>query len=239
LKTGQLQGKELFVEPLALLKETFPFSGLREDDRKSLAKIATFTRYRRGEVIFVEGEPSYFFYTVAHGSVKVFKLTPQGREAVLEIFGSGAPLGAVAVFEGFPYPASAMALEETVCIRIKDTDLFSLLDVSPLLVRSLLSALTRRLVVLSNRLVELSEFRIEARIAQLFLRLVREIGNQSEMGIIIPMLLSRQDLASLTGTTLETSIRIMSRWGKEGPVITERRRFVVTDMAALERLSLS
>jgi CRP/FNR family transcriptional regulator len=80
----------------------------------------------------------------------------------------------------------------------------------------------------------LSGSRIEARLARLFLKLGREMGRQERGGTFIPLPLSRQELADMTGTTIETSIRIMSRWGKQNVVRTEKDGYVVLDAAALE-----
>ena len=80
---------------------------------------------------------------------------------------------------------------------------------------------------------------MESRFARLFLKLSGDIGIRQDSGVFIPMPLSRQELADLLGTTVETSIRIMSRWGKSGIVQTEKGGFLVTDVEALESLSLN
>jgi CRP-like cAMP-binding protein len=94
--------------------------------------------------------------------------------------------------------------------------------------------LTIRLVELTNRLAELSGSRIEPRFARLFLKLAGEMGRHERGGIFVPLALSRQELADMTGTTIETAIRIMSRWGKEDIVHTEKDGFVVLDRSTLE-----
>jgi len=78
--------------------------------------------------------------------------------------------------------------------------------------------------------------RVETRFARLFLKLADRMGESRGAARFIPMPLSRQELAALTGTTIEPCIRIMSRWGKEGVVTTEREGFVVSDRSTLERL---
>jgi CRP/FNR family transcriptional regulator len=173
---------------------------LGEEDRRRLAAASKLRTYAKGETIFAEGDPSSHFYTVASGRVKIFKMTPTGKDVILEIFGAGDPLGSVAAYGGRPFPASAVALEETVCIATRREEFFRLLEQHPSLVRGL----------------------------------CRE-GTQT----VIPMPLSRQELADLTGTTIETAIRIMSRWGKEGLVRTEKEGFTVLDRPALEVLALS
>ena len=90
------------------------------------------------------------------------------------------------------------------------------------MVRGLLLGLTHRLVELTNRLTELTGGRVESRFARLFLKLAQDLGRPAPKGTFIPLPLSRQELADMTGTTIETCIRIMSRWGKDDIVPTEK-----------------
>jgi CRP-like cAMP-binding protein len=118
-------------------------------------------------------------------------------------------------------------------------EFFSLLETYPTLVRGLLVGLTHRLVELTNRLAELSGGRVEPRLARFFLKLAGDLGQKRPDGTFIALALSRQELADMIGTTIETSIRIMSRWGKDNVVRTEKDGFLVVDRAALEVVSLS
>jgi CRP/FNR family transcriptional regulator len=156
---------------------------------------------------------------------------------ILEVFGPGDPLGALAAYDGRPFPASAAALEDTTCVVIPRPVFFRLLEEHPSLVRGLLLGLTHRVVELTNRITELSGTRIEPRFARLFLKLAGDIGRSERGGEYIPINLSRQELADMTGTTIETAIRIMSRWGKQGLVRTEKDGFVVLDRQSLEGLA--
>jgi CRP-like cAMP-binding protein len=222
-----------------VLESTAIFRRLSPEDRARLVPHAKIRDYARGESIFTEGSPSDRFYSIARGRVKVFKMTPAGKDVILEIFGVGDPLGAVAVYEGWPFPASAVAIEDTTCITIERAAFFALLEAHPTLVRGLLLGLTHRLIELTNRLAELTGGRVEPRLARLFLKLAGEVGKPARGGTLIPMALSRQELADLSGTTIETAIRIMSRWGKDRIVLTEKDGFVLLDAGALEALAAS
>lgn len=217
------------------LRNSTLFRRVGPDDRQRLSAVAHTKGYSRGDIVFREGDPSDAFYTVMSGRVKVFKVLPSGKEVILEIFGAGDPLGAIAAYEGRPFPASALALEETSCLILPRGAFFALLEQHPSLVRGLLSGMTQRLVELTNRLAELSGGRIEARLARLFLKLADNAGRAERGGTFIAMPLSRQELADLTGTTIETCIRIMSRWGKQGVLLTEKDGFLVADRSALEQ----
>jgi CRP/FNR family transcriptional regulator len=220
-----------------LLRQATIFRRLSTADRLRLAGVTSLRTYEKGALLFSEGDASDYLYTVASGRVKVFKTTQRGTEVILEIFGPGDPVGAVAVYESRPYPAGAVALEPTTCLLISRQAFFSLLESHPTLVRGLLTGLTHRLVELTNRLAELSGGRVEERLARFFLKLATEIGQDRPEGTFIPLTLSRQELADMIGTTIETAIRVMSRWGKDNLVRTEKDGFLIVNRAALEAMS--
>jgi CRP/FNR family transcriptional regulator len=220
-----------------LLRKLPFFRRLSQPLRQRVAAVARIKAHDRGELIFSEGDPSDAFMVIVDGRVKVFKATPAGKEIILEIFGAGDPLGAVAAYMGRPFPASAVALEDTTCLLIPRTAFFALIEAHPSLVRGLLLGLTFRLVELTNRLAELTGGRVEARFARFFLKLAENSGKPGRGGVFIGMPLSRQELADMTGTTIETAIRIMSRWGKQDIVHTDKDGFVVLDRQALELLA--
>jgi CRP-like cAMP-binding protein len=217
-----------------VFRRTTIFRRLTPEDRHRLAAVADVRAYERGAALFNEGDASDHLYTVVAGRVKVFKTTARGTDVILELFGPGDPVGAVAVYESRPYPASAVTLEPTTCVLIPRQSFFALLDAHPTMVRGLLSGLGHRLVELTNRMTELSGGRIEARLARFFLKLAADMGQSRPQGAFIPLALSRQELADMVGTTIETAIRVMSRWAKDDIVRTEKDGFLVVDRAALE-----
>lgn len=210
------------------------FRRVNAEDRERIAAVSDVRSYARADVVFDEGDPSDFFYVVATGRVKVFKRGPNGNDIILEMFGPGSPLGAVAAYESRPYPASATALEPSTCLLIPRPAFFHLLEQHPTLVRGLLGSLSLRLVELTTRLAELTGGRIDARFARLFLKMADQLGRPDRGGLFVALPLSRQELADMTGTTIETAIRIMSRWGKEDILKTEKDGFVIVKRDELE-----
>ena len=101
-----------------LLKTTPIFSRLSPADRKTIADVADVQHFAKGETIFEQESPSDAFYAIASGRVKIFKMMPNGKDVILEVFGPGDPLGAVAAYMDRPFPASASALEDTTCVVI-------------------------------------------------------------------------------------------------------------------------
>ncbi|MGE0638980.1 MAG: Crp/Fnr family transcriptional regulator [Thermoanaerobaculia bacterium] len=219
--------------PASLLGELPLFAAVAPPDRERIAAVGHLRSYRDGEVLFREGDIPDSFLFVIDGLVKLVKSTPAGKEVILEIFGAGDPVGVVAAYAGQPLPATAEALTTARCLAIPAGAFFALLEAHPKLVRGLLAGLTHRLVELTNRLSELAGARVEERLARLLLRKAGELGTKVGAGTFVPLALSRQELADLAGTTLETAIRVMSRWGKRNLVETRDDGFVLLDARAL------
>ena len=183
------------MEPMASVDQALTsssiFRRLGPEDRARVAAVARLREYGRGDVIFREGDPSDAFYTVISGRVKVFKTLPTGKDVILEIFSGGDPLGAIAAYEGRPFPASAAALEDTRCLLLPRAEFFALLEHHPSLVRGLLYGMTQRLIELTNRVAQLSGGRVEARLARLLLKLAEGSGRPERGGVFVPLVLSR------------------------------------------------
>ena len=150
---GRYDPRHMSAEMEEVLRRSAIFRRLTPEDRHRLASVARVRMYEKGDLLFTEGDSSDVMYTVVTGRVKVFKMTPRGTDVILEIFGPGDPVGAVAVYESRPYPASAVALEATACLALPRRDFFSLLETYPTLVRGLLVGLTHRIVELTNRIM--------------------------------------------------------------------------------------
>jgi len=206
-------------------------AALKADDRAAVEPLCRMRGYEKGETIFREGEPADRIHFVYTGRVKIVKATG-AREIILELLGPGEPVGAVAAFERRAFPASAVAIEPAGLVSIPEREFFALLETRPAMTRSLLGGLTMRLVMLNKRLADMVGT-ADARAARLFLTLAERLGTPRDAGVLIPLALSRQELADLLGTTLETAIRLMSRWQKDELVLTEKNGFFIP---AIDRL---
>lgn len=212
------------------------FQSLRPEERELLRPLVRLRSYEAGERIFSEGEAAHAFHFVLGGRVKVVKAGSGGRELILEIFGTGDPVGALAAYEERDFPATAVALEPATLLSVPRAELFALLERNPLLSRGLLLGLTRRMVELTRKLAERSS-RVEYRISRLFLTLVDRFGRHEGGGAFLPISLHRKEIADLVGTTQETAIRVLSRWSKDGLVLTEPDGFRIPRLRRLQEIS--
>ena len=210
-------------------------ASLKPEDRAALSPLCELSAYEKGAAIFREGDPAERIHFLLLGRVKIVKAGPD-RDLILEILGPGEPVGAVAVFERRAFPASAVALEPSGILSIPEKEFFQLIEKRPEITRRLLAGLTLRLMALNRRMADMTGS-VEYRVARLFLTLAERIGRRSEREIFLPLSLSRQDIADLVGTTIETAIRIMSRWQKEGIVDTDKAGFRILDAKALREIA--
>jgi CRP-like cAMP-binding protein len=210
-------------------------SALRKEDREAVAPLCRLRGFDKGETIFHEGDHADRIHFVVIGRVKIVKAAG-GRDVILEILGPGEPVGAVAVFERRPFPAGAVTLEPSSLLSIPEREFFGLLEKRPEMMRHLLAGLTYRLMMVNKRLADMTGS-AEYRAARLFITLAERVGTIQEGSAFVTLTLSRQEIADLIGTTLETAIRLMSRWQKDGLVLTEKTGFSIPDLKALRSLT--
>lgn len=211
---------------LSAIRSLPVFRGLSPDDQRRLAALATIKDYKRGDYLWREGDAAEYLTLIFRGRVKIVRHAESG-DVILEIFGEGEPVGAIAVYNYMPYPASAICLEPVTLVLLPRRDYFELLDRHPDFARAIIRELTKLVVALARKLEEMRGQRVEVRIAQLFLTLAERMGRETKAGIEIPIQLSRQEIADLVGTTVESAIRVLSRWGRQKVLITGEKRFVI------------
>jgi CRP/FNR family transcriptional regulator len=210
-------------------------ASLRKEDRAEVAPLCRLREYDKNDIIFNEGDPADRIHFVVRGRVKIVK-SAGSRDVIIEILGDGEPVGAVAVFERRPFPAGAIALEWSTILSIPEREFFALLERRPEMVRHLLAGLTMRLITVNKRIADMTGS-AESRAARLFATLADRVGVAREKAIFVPLPLSRQEIADLIGTTLETAIRLMSRWQKDEIVITEKSGFLLPDVKAVREMA--
>lgn len=223
----------------AMMLECAPaLQGVSATTREALSRIATPRYFAAGEEILRQGRPTAGFFVLVSGHVKMRRRLASGRSVILSLFGPGDLFGAVAALGGDSADADIVALERAACLEVGREELFELFAGRPDLIAELLPVLTHRLAECRNCIVELTCYRVEARLARIFLGLAESEGVPGECGgLLVPLHLSRQEIADLSGTTLETAIRVMSRWGKDGIVETREEDFLVHDPAALREIA--
>ncbi len=220
-----------------ILKKIELFKNLSDDELKELEPYLLNATYQKKEDIFSEGDQPEWFYIVSRGKVKITKISADGKEIILEIISPTDIFGGVAVIRGFPYPANAVAMEESEVLKISRKNLMRLVDRFPNLMYCIALQLGDRMKSSYESLKNIALERVEARIAALLLKLSTKVGVETREGLLIDMRLTKQDVADMVGTTVETSIRTFSKFKKEGLLTDTDGKFLIKDRKGLAELS--
>ncbi len=209
------------------------FKNLSDEELKELEPYLVTTTFKKKEDVFAEGDQPEWFYIVSRGKVKITKLSHEGKEIILEIISPNDIFGGVAVLRNFPYPANAVAMEDSEVVKISRKNLMRLVDRFPNLMYCIALQLGDRMKSSYDSLKNIALERVEARIAALLLKLVGKVGVDTKDGLLIDMRLTKQDVADMVGTTVETSIRTFSKFKKQGLVSDRDGKIIIKDRKGL------
>ena len=188
------------------LKRTALFSALSNAELESLAARTLIRSYTSGELIFSEGAPCVGLYIVSKGRVRIFKTSPGGREQVLALEGPGSSVAELPVFDGGPYPASAVAVEPSELLFIARKDFRALCMECPEIALKVLQVAGARLRRLVGIIEELSFTTVRHRLVSWILR-----HPKNEDGCSFTIDASQQELAAQIGTVRELVSRNLAR----------------------------
>lgn len=212
-----------------VLKQSLIFSGLTDNELAELAQLCKVRRVVAEEFIFWEGDAPEWFYLLAEGKIKVIKHSSLGKEFIIAFFGPGEIFGEVAVFENRSYPASAQAVGDSVILGIRRQDFLTFFAKRPEVALKIIGILGGRLRDAQSRLRDLAGERVEQRLARTLLML------SSKLGPILPF--TRQEIADMSGTTIETAIRFLSGLNARKITRSARGKMVILDELKLRLLS--
>jgi len=209
------------------LKKSDIFSKLKEEEFEAISGLFDTKQYKNNETIFLEGDSSDNFYLVASGSVKILKHTVMGKDIILEMMSPGDVFGGVAVLDKKPYPASAEAMELASVIKISRHNLLKIMEEYPVLKLEIVKYFSDKLRDAHEMLKNIATERVERRIVSLLLKLSEKVGVEEGKFIKIDFPLTRQEIAEMVGTTVETCIRTMSKFQKDGLIKSSNNRIMI------------
>ena len=224
------------TERLEDLKKIPIFSSLNDEEIKEIQSFLIKENFKKKEEIFSEGDPSDWFYILVNGKVKITKLSHDGREIIIELISPPDFFGGFAVLKGFPYPANAVAMEDSNVIKISRYNLLKVIDRFPNVMYDITSNLGDRIREFHDTLKNIALEKVESRIAALLLKLADKVGEKKDEAILINIRLTKQDIAEMVGTTVETAIRVMSKFKKSGFTEDKDGKVLIKDLDALHSI---
>ena len=216
--------------PSSLLKNLNP------KDKEILVQHHKYAHFRKGELLFKDGEKSHGLICLATGKVKVFKIGVGGREQILHLVKPAEFMGFRALFSNAPFPAFAEALEDSsICIFEKDI-FIKIIKKNIDLALKLMKVLADDIGASNDRIVSLTQKHIRGRLAESLIILRNTYGLDTD-GKTIKVLLPREDIAHLSNMTTSNAIRTLSIFASEDIIALEGKKIIILDDERLEKIS--
>ncbi len=220
----------------AVLANTPLLSSLSQSEVQLLAQRTVKKTFHTGELLFSEGEPCNGLNIIAAGKVRIFKTSVSGREQVLGVEKPGESIAEIPVFDGGPYPASAMAVEDTEIAFISRRDFQAYCMEHPEVALKVLAVVGARLRRLVAIIEELSFTTIRQRLISSLVRLAQSDGKRTGRGVEFLLPCTHQELANQLGTVRELISRNLTRLQAEGLLEVDSRQIVIKDLKGLTEI---
>ena len=193
------------------------FCELKSNDLVDVSDHKVENTYKKGQTLFVQGNPPYGIYCVSKGNIKVTQIGEDGKEAIVRIATAGDVLGHRSIFTDQFYQATATAIEDSHVCFIDKKYIVKLVQEHPSVACNLIGKLGRDLGAAEHRISSFYQKNVRERLAELLLLLKSSHGAQEDSGAWrLDIKLTREEMASIIGTASETLIRFMSELKQEG-----------------------
>ncbi len=216
-----------------LLAKVLFFKGFSDEELDSIRNISVERQYQRGQMVFSDGEAGQGFFLVVTGKVKVYKVSPEGKEKILHILGPGEPIGQVAVFAGESFPANAEAIATSRLLFFPRQAFVELIHERPSLALNMLAILSNRLREFTVQIENLSLKEVPSRLASYLLFQ----SEKENAGDTLTLNISKAQLASVIGTIPETLSRILNKMSAKNLIAVNGRTIRLVDREKLELLA--
>jgi CRP/FNR family cyclic AMP-dependent transcriptional regulator len=231
--TGPTSGAAFAIEALG---RSALFARVTPDVLAACAASLRVRRYRRGETIFHQGDPGDSLYIIESGSVKIVLPSPEGEEgAIIATLGRGDFFGELALLDGEPHSATAVASGPVGALVLQRTVFADLLETQPGLRNALIAALVAELRRLTNHVEDLHFLDLPGRLANRIVRLARETRPGETHGVRLEWRYTQSELGAMIGGTRQTVNRLLADLTAQGLLQIEGEELVIPELDALAR----
>jgi len=220
-----------------LLRRCPLFAGLREEDLRRIRAIASLKQVGKREILFSEGEEARGFYVILSGKVKLYKVSPDGKEQILHVVSAPDAFAEAALFLEGSYPAFAEALSDSQLLFFPKRDFIQLIEKNPQLSINMIVSLSQFLKRFASLIEELSLKEVSSRIAKYLIDLSLKLSKEGRSPMEVELDLSKTQLASKLGTISETLSRTLAKMKAKGIIDVKKNRILILDREALEELA--
>ena len=213
------------------------FAGLKEDDLKRIRAIASLRQIKRKEVLFSDGEEARGFYVILSGKVKLFKVSPEGKEQILHIVSAPDAFAEAALFLEGTYPAFAEAMTDSQFLYFPKRDFIQLIEKNPQLSINIIVTLSHFLKRFASLIEELSLKEVSSRVAKYVVDLSIKSSKEGKSPKEVELDLSKTQLALKLGTISETLSRTLAKMKAKKIIDVKKNKIIILNREALEELA--
>jgi CRP/FNR family transcriptional regulator len=214
------------IKNAAYLKEARLFSGLTDEELLAISGRVSLRAYPKGQVILFEEDTNEYMYSVLEGMVKVFYTTEEGKESIVAFHGAGESFGEVSLIDQLTTPATVAAQEKSLVLIISRDDFFEIIQSQPKVMYNLYQMLAGRLRHSWGQVRMLHFNDASNRIMAAIKDMAAERGEASAGGVLLPLRLTHQNIADMTGLTRETVTRVIDKWKKANLITIDANRYM-------------
>ncbi len=218
---------------IELLKRCPLFAGLKEEDLKRIRAVASLKQIGKREVLFGEGEEARGFYVILSGKVKLYKISPDGKEQILHIVSAPDAFAEAALFLEGSYPAFAEGLADSQLLFFPKRDFIQLVERNPQLSINMIVSLSHFLRRFASLIEELSLKEVSSRVAKYLIDLSLKSAKEGKNPKEVDLDLSKNQLASKLGTISETLSRTLTKMKAKGIIDVKRNKILILNQQAL------
>lgn len=217
------------------LKQVHIFNSLSEEEIHTLAAVVRRRTFRQGEVIFHRDDPGQVLYVIKEGKVKISLISPDGQEIALVVFGKGEYFGELALLDGRPRSADAIALQKVECLALQRSDFHNAIMKYPKIAIQVMEVLCERLRRTDQQVEDLIFLDVYGRVAKKLLELADSHGVKVAQGIQIDMRLTQQELASMVGASRESINKVLGYFTDKGYISVDKHRITISSLDDLQK----
>lgn len=217
------------------LKQVHIFNSLSEEEIFTLAAVVRKRTFRQGEVIFHRDDPGQVLYVIKEGKVKISLISPDGQEIALVVFGKGEYFGELALLDGRPRSADAIALQRVECLALQRSDFHNAIMKYPKIAIQVMEVLCERLRRTDQQVEDLIFLDVYGRVAKKLLELADSHGVKVVQGIQIDMRLTQQELASMVGASRESINKVLGYFTDKGYISVDKHRITISNLDELQK----
>jgi CRP/FNR family transcriptional regulator, dissimilatory nitrate respiration regulator len=222
---------------IELLRRCPLFAGLKEEDLKQIRAIASLKQIKKKEILFSDGEETKGFYVIVSGKVKLFKVSPEGKEQILHIVSAPDAFAEAALFLEGTYPAFAEAMTDAQLLYFPKRDFIQLIEKNPQLSINIIVALSHFLKRFASLIEELSLKEVSSRIAKYVVDLSIKSSKEGKSPKEVELDLSKTQLALKLGTISETLSRTLAKMKAKRIIDVKKNKIIILNREALEELA--